>query len=65
MEQYTYLFSLFPYVLVAICNLFFGKSIKPRNVLLNISKFIKRKLYKKFNVDESEIIRLKELTSKK
>ena len=65
MEQYTYLFSLFPYVLVAICNLFFGKSIKPRNVLLNISKFIKRKLYKRFNVDESEIIRLKELTSKK
>lgn len=64
MEQYTYLFSLSPYVLVTICNLIFGKSVKPRNILLNISQYIRRKLYKKFNVDESEIIKLKELTSK-
>lgn len=65
MEQYTYLFSLFPYVLVTACNLIWGKSIKPRNILLNISQCIRRKFYKKFNVDESEIRRLKELTSKK
>ncbi len=63
MERCTYLLPLFPYIFWGLSNFIWGRSIKPQNILSKITDKIKCRLYRKYNVDESEIDRLIQLTS--
>lgn len=65
MEKYTYILSLSPYVFQGLLNLIFGKSIKSKYLLSRISNYTKCQLYKRYNVDESEISRLTDLINTK
>ncbi|MCI7576040.1 MAG: calcium uniporter family protein [Bacteroidales bacterium] len=63
MEQYTYLFSLLPLIGTCVCNVCFGHNINPKNILSKMSMKLKRHLYKKYEVNETEIERLQKLIS--
>ena len=65
MEKYTYILSLSPYVFQGLLNLIFGKNIKSKYLLSRISNYTKCQLYKRYNVDESEISRLTDLINTK
>jgi len=65
MEKYTYILSLSPYVFQGLLNLIFGKNIKSKYLLSRLSNYTKCQLYKRYNVDESEISRLTDLINTK
>lgn len=62
MEKYTYFLSLLPIVVTIVCNVCFGYSINPKKFLSKMSMRLKHSLYKKYDVDETEIDRLQKLT---
>ncbi|MCM1034501.1 MAG: hypothetical protein NC038_02885 [Paludibacter sp.] len=63
MEQWTYILSLLVWVLQYVFCVIIGHSFNPEVALAKINKYIKDRLYQKYEVKEAEIDRLKTLTS--